>query len=150
MEKGKRSVVTIIDIPEALNEYTPVIDWLLCMFKNHNEIDTETRLHEQLRYLLRLHKNGENLDKLAHDLSNMECWQTRTIALSSDKIPIFWNPLDLTFNQFKKKVTDYKIKVFDYLGANPPKDIIYDIILRIKALQYHPYLDAATKAAKNV
>ena len=133
----------IFTVPTALTQYTPVVNWLFRMFEDHNDYIIESQLHYKIRYLLKLYKEGENTEKLAHDLAEMECWQTRTMATSDYKIPEYWSPLHETYLQYKTRMQaeNRLIKSFDLLGANPPRDIIYTHINAVLKIGHHVYLD---------
>lgn len=131
----------IFEIPTTLTHYTPVINWLFRMFEDHNDIDTESQLHNKIRYLIGLYEAGENIDKLACDLSEMECWQTRTIAISDYQIPEYWDPLHETYLQFKTRMSGRNIKTFDQLGAYPTRDILYTHIRAVLKIGHHVFLD---------
>ena len=94
----------IFEIPITLTHYTPVVNWLFRMFEGHNDVYTESQLHYKIRYLIKLYAAGENTPKLAHDLSEMECWQTRTLGLSDYKVPEYWDPLYETFQHYKTRM----------------------------------------------
>ena len=133
----------MFEIPTTLTHYTPVMNWLFRMFEGHNDVYTESQLHYKIRYLIKLYAAGENTQKLAHDLSEMECWQTRTLALSDYKVPEYWDPLYETFQHYKTRMLaeNRLIKSFDLLGANPPRDIIYSHICAVLKIGHHAYLD---------
>ena len=133
----------IFEIPTTLTQYTPVMNWLFRMFENHNDEYTESQLHYKIRYLLKLYQEGENTLKLVSDLSEMECWQTRTVALSDYKVPEYWDPLYETYQQYKTRMLadNRLIKSFDLVGANPPRDIIYSHISAVLKIGHHIYLD---------
>lgn len=138
----------IFNVPVTLTHYTPVLNWLFRMFEDHDEIGTESQLHNKIKYLIKLYKEGENTTKLAHDLAEMECWQTRTIAISDYQIPEYWDPLHETYLQFKTRMSGRTIKTFDLIGSNPPRDILYTHIIAVLKIRHHHYLDNTDQSFK--